>query len=423
MRRSEWYAQSEFVEYAYTTYLPEDKGFLPPVVPLDRLPQAFEPYLRACDELPSRFGGVNGSVRPWLNGLFSRPNPEISRAITRLTLIEQQKLMTTLCMLAHSYRWEKTPPDKAAFELKHLALPPGIEEPWTQLASLLGQPRVGTLWNMALCAWSLVGRPGGSTYSVDELTIENLGLAYKWLQPPLDAALETFILTFVETEARGVAVVRKCVELVRSVANNDARMVLRHLERLNAAIKAMNQVFYKNIRAKRIDPASWNEYIKPIYGWGDTGEGPLEGASGLQVGSIQCADAVLGIEDQTLLPRAVVESRKYMPEPHQRFLAAINTARPLLRRWVQERDDSLLTQRYNDCVESLRAWRQAHQKRGALYLRGNGDGPAGGTTGLAVSGGECAVEEFHAMMQERIDETTQAHIPVGPSGVPVPALD
>lgn len=36
----------------------------------------------------------------------------------------------------------------------------------------------------------------------------------------------------------------------------------------------------------------------------------------------------------------------------------------------------------------------------------------GGTTGLAIAGSEHAVEEFYAMMQERIDETAQARIPM-----------
>lgn len=404
---------AELMRRAYTAHLPAGKGFLPPVVPVDHLPEEFDPYLRACAELPSRFDGANQSVRPWLDGLFSRHDPAATRAIDRLTWMERQKLMTVLCTLAHAYRWEKTPPDKAAFELKHLVLPPGIEEPWSRLASLLQQPRVGSLWNMALCNWSLVSKPGGSDYSVDELTLENLRLAHGWLLPPRDSALEVFILTFVETEARGAVVVRQGVDLVQAVADGDAGAVLYRLERLDAAIRAMNQVFYKNIRAKLIDPASWNEYIKPIHGWGlDMGEGSLEGASGLQLGSIQCADAVLGIEDQTFLPRAAVESRRYMPEPHRRFLAAIDAVRPLVRRFVLELDDALLTQRYNDCVESLRAWRQAHQKRGALYLRGSGAGPVGGTTGLAIPNGKRAVDEFQSMTQERIDETVRTRIQI-----------
>ncbi len=401
------------VQHAYATQLPAGKGFLPPVAPVDHLPDAFAPYLQACDELPSRFGVGNRSIRPWLDGLFSRPDPAVTRAIDRLAPMERQKLMTVLCTLAHTYRWEKTPPDHAAFELKHLVLPPGIDTPWSHLANLLHQPRVGSLWNMALCNWSLVSKPGGSAYAVEELTRANLRLVHGWLCPPLDAALEVFVLTFVETEARGVSVVRQSVEVVQAVVDKDAQAVLDALEALDAAIKAMNQVFYKNIRATVIDPASWNASIKPIHGWGlDTGDGPLEGASGLQLGSIQCADAVLGLDNQTFLARAAVASRRYLPAPHRRFLATMDAVRPLVPGFVQEQDDPLLTQRYNECVESLRAWRQAHQRRGALYLRGGGAGPMGGTTGLVIPASEHAGETFHSMMQERIDETVKARLPV-----------
>lgn len=405
---------TQHLEHAYATCLPQGKGFLPPVVPVEQLPRGFERYQQACDELPGRFGATHSSVRPWLDRLFSRCDPGVIGAIDRLDVMEQQKAMTVLCTLAHAYRWEKTPPDKAAFELKHLTLPPGIDWPWSHLARLLGQPRVGTLWNMALCNWSLVSKPGGSAYSVDELTLENLRLSHGWLNPPLASALDVFILTFVETEARGEAVVRQSVNLIRATADNDADAVLVCLDALGEAIKAMNQVFYKNIRAKLIDPASWNEYIKPIHGWGlDMGDGPLEGASGLQLGSIQCADAVLGIEDQTFLSRAAVESRRYMPEPHRRFLAAMDAVRTLVPRFIRGRNEPPLTQYYNECVESLRAWRQAHQRRGALYLRGNGNGPRGGTTGMVITSSN-AIEEFHSMTQERIEETVKAWIPVAP---------
>ncbi len=257
------------------------------------------------------------------------------------------------------------------------------------------------------------GAFGSAVADSAEVTLGNLRLAHGWLCPPLDSALEVFVLTFVETEARGVAVVRQSVDRIRSVADGDARKVLNSLESLDAAIEAMNHVFYKNIRAKVIDPAAWNAYIKPIHGWGlDAGDGPLEGASGLQLGSIQCADAALGIDNQTFLARAAVASRTYMPEPHRRFLAAMEAVRPLVPRFVRERADPLLTRRYNECVESLRAWRQAHQRRGALYLRGGGAGPMGGTTGLAIVGGEHAGETFDSMMQERIDETVKARLPV-----------
>ncbi|MDQ3613790.1 MAG: indoleamine 2,3-dioxygenase, partial [Chloroflexota bacterium] len=251
-----------------------------------------------------------------------------------------------------------------------------------------------------------------SGYSVEEVTLENLRFNHGWLNPPLARALSVFMLTFVETEARGAAVVRRCVDLVRSVAKDDAHAVLCSLESLEVAIKAMNHVFYRNIRTTLIDPAAWDEWIKPIYGWGlDAGDGTLEGASGLQLGSIQCAEAILGFENETFLSNAAIDSRKYMPVGHRRFLSVADAARPMVPRYIREHDSPLLTQRYNACIDSLRAWRQAHRQRGALYLRGNGAGSMAGSTGMAISGCEhAAVDQFHALMQERIDETMKAHI-------------
>lgn len=396
-------------------YLPPGKGFLPSVTPAQALPDAFAPYQLACDELPERFGASNGSVRPWLDALFSEHDPAITQAIDRLSPMEQQRAMTMLCTLAHSYRWGNTPPDRAAFELQHLTLPPGVDLPWTHLAALLRQPRVGSLWNMALCNWSLVAKPGASDYSVDEVTIENLHLALGWLNPPLDHVLERFILTFVETEARGVAVIEQSIALVRSTAQDDIREVVRTLEALHEAIMAMNLVFYRNIRAAVIDPVVWNASIKPIHGWGvDAGDGMLEGASGLQLGAIQCADAALGIDDRSCMARAAVDARRYMPVEHQQFLSVMDTVRPLVPAFVRRSGDAVLTQHYTACIDALLAWRRAHRQRGALYLRGTGAGPMGGTTGMTVFSNEhAAVDEFHVLMQERIAETTKARIAVG----------
>lgn len=402
------------LELAYKTYLPPGKGFLPSLTSAQALPAALAPYQSACDELPERFGAP-GDVRPWLDVYFAGYDPAITQTILQLSPMQRQRAMTMLCTLAHSYRWGATPPDRAAFELRHLALPPGIDRPWTHLAKLLQQPRVGTLWNMALCNWSLVYRPEGSDYSVEEVTIENLCLALGWLNPPLNRALERFILTFVETEARGVAVVEHSVALVRSVANNDLGETSRTLVALHEAIGAMNLVFYRNIRSTVIDPAIWNASIKPIYGWGvDAGEGMLEGASGLQLGAIQCADAALGIDNQSAMARAAVQARKYLPENHRRFLAVMDTVRPLIPAFVRGCGDPAVVDRHSACVDALLTWRRAHRQRGAHYLRGAGSGPMGSTTGMTVCNHEhAAVADFHTLMDERIDETAGVRIAGG----------
>ena len=242
------------VRHAYDTCLPEGKGFLPPLVPLDRLPPPFTAYLQACGELPARFDGPGAGVRTWLDGLFARYDPAVLRAMDDLSAMEREKLMTVLCALAHTYRWDTSRPDQSAFELRRLALPAGLDKPWTRLARLLKQPRVGSLWNLTLCNWSLTTKPGRSQYTPDELTLPHLRLAHGWLLPPLAAELELWVLTFVETEARGAAVVRESVALVEAVGDGDAAAVVHGLGRVTPAVKAMNAVLYTNVRLSRLDP-------------------------------------------------------------------------------------------------------------------------------------------------------------------------
>lgn len=202
MESSANHLAAERLEQACETCLPPGKRFPPPVVPLTGLPQGLVRYQQACDELAERFG-ASTSIRPWLDQEFARSDAGVLSAIDGLDPMERQALMTVLCTLAHTYGLGTTPPEPAAFALTHLMLPPGIGEPWTHLAALPGQPRVGSLWSVALCNRSLVSQSGGSPFAVDELTSDSQRLSHGWLRAPLGGALVIFILTLVETEARG----------------------------------------------------------------------------------------------------------------------------------------------------------------------------------------------------------------------------
>jgi hypothetical protein len=66
---------------------------------------------------------------------------------------------------------------------------------------------------------------------------------------------------------------------------------------------------------------------------------------------------------------------------------------------------------YNDCVKSLRTWRHAHLKRGALYLQSHAADRTIASTGLTISLDDDPLEIFTDTMRERIDETTRATLP------------
>jgi hypothetical protein len=154
--------------------------------------------------------------------------------------------------------------------------------------------------------------------------------------------------------------------------------------------------------------------IQPTTLWGiDEGYGILEGASGPQIGSIQAVDAVLGLQHETRMGRAILESRKYMPERHRYFLDLLDRHGETVRSCVSNGGDRVAKARFNDCVESMLAWRRMHVKRAAHYLKGDSvvDVPNYTSTGNVVSLDDQRIAAFQGAMAERMSETTQALLP------------
>lgn len=170
------------------------------------------------------------------------------------------------------------------------------------------------------------------------------------------------------------------------------------------------KVFHREVRFRSLDKNLWREWVQPTFIWGpESGSGErLEGASGLQLGAVQCVDIALGVEGGSAMGKAVVESRKYMPKPHRLFLAALDAARNVVRDFVMGSRSNELERRYNDCIGIMARFRTSHQARGAAYIRGDASPKTITSTGLSLSGEGSAVRVFSEAMEERLRETTQS---------------
>lgn len=376
-------------------------AFLPPLVPVDELPPVFAPYLAACGELPARYPREHGGVRIWMDHEFRRDRPEVRRAIAGLDPGEADALMTALCALGHTYRWDSVPPAAARFDERHIPLPPGIAGPWGALATKTGQPRVGSAWSLHLTNWTMPGRPGGAPYRAEELSRTSVRVARNWLAPPVDADLESFSVAFVLMEASGAQVLLALVEAVEAVAALRVETTLAALQRLQGAIAAMTLGFSMNVRKRTIDPATWLELIQPTYAWGAEG-----GPSGMQLGTIQALDAVLGIGRRSALAQLARTARRHMPKAHRRFLGTLDLAGPALRGLVLASRSDEMTAQFDACVAALGRFRVTHKARGALYLRSRPPGDvARASTGLTIGVHDEPLETFERSMDERIAET------------------
>lgn len=403
------------VRAAYERCLSREGGFLPDVVPLERLHEAFADHQQACDSLASCYHGPDKSVRAALDARFGQVEPAMVALIDEMDRPELDKAMTLLSLLGHAYRWDHMPPSAEAYHLQQITLPPGIAEPWQRVANRLGLPRVGTLYHLLLNNWRLKGArgQGGHRYLNHQIHRDHIEIAQLWLRPPQDQELAAFLMTVIETEARGATALKTAVDLLSSAHRRDLHATTFLLDRFNAELQEVGQVFATLIRKACMAPGSFMTLIQPTFIWlldeGD-GHGPLEGASGPQVGCLQAFDAVLGIASSSELAQMIRRSRAYMPPAHREFLEVIEADGGGLRRYIESAGDRALTERYNACVIERQRWRRSHQKRGAMYLKGaEGVDVAGYTsTGLVVSLKDDRVAVFEKAMEQRLDETTGA---------------
>lgn len=403
-------AITEEIRQAYTTYLGAGVGFLPPKVPLTQLPSRFEPFLSAADQLPNYFQSQRG-VRTWLDDVFATDDPSLYPAMDNLGEMERLKLMTVFAVLGHAYRWNKVPYASAEFERTQLDFPAGLIQPWTHMAELVKQPRIGTLWNTNLCNWSMTDRPGGSVYRADELSMDTMQLQHNWLRGEDSDSSANFMLIFTLFEAKSVPVIEGIIDILEAIIRDDEQEATYLLDKLSADIEILLRVFTVNLRQAMVNAQTWIDLVQPFFAWGlETEEGFLGGPSGLNLGGIQCLNTALGLENESFIGSETLAYRRYMPMPHQDFLSVFDTSHGLIRDFVLERQNYALKQRFNDCVNSLRTWRVAHVKRAVHYLRKaeEVEEKAHFSTGQVIASGEDNIFKFERDMEGRIEETTNA---------------
>lgn len=401
------------VAETYAAGISPEGGFLPPNVPLDVLPEGFAGYREACQELPDRFHGEGASVREWLDRGFGVFPDRLATTIREARAqAELEALMTAVSVLAHAYRWDSIPVRPERYALERIELPEGLREPWSLLAARLGVIRVGNLFSMVLNNWRLATVPSGSPYSNRALAPRDLDILHAWLRPPERAGLRAFMLCVIETEARGAPALQTIVDLIAAAARQNAHETAFCLDKLETQAQEMARIFSTYIRKQQVGIDQFLLLIQPAFIWGlDEGDGPLEGASGTQVGVLQAIDGALGIGHTTPMGKGILRSRRYLPPAQRRFLDAVDAASPIVRDFVGACGDPQLTDLYNGCVETMQLWRRVHQKRGALYLRGEKEAaPDFLSTGLVARGGD-RVQIFEQAMSERTSETAAALFP------------
>jgi CRP-like cAMP-binding protein len=401
-------------------------ALLPRVAPRDLEPP-WEVYFTLSQQLPDHFPAGRGGVRAWLDdALLGDPGSTES-----LSDDDATALLPALCALGHTYRWDSVPPTPERFIERELALPRGLQLPWTELSARFDLPQVGSAWSLHLCNWRL-GGPARITYRADDLTLDSLRLAHQWLIPPADAELERFSLSFVLMEARAGVAVQAAAAAVLAAEDRDPHRLAEQLARLAHGLREASRVFVVTMRDEPNQRQRWLELVQPTMAWAlpDEHGASLPGPSGLQLPSWQICDTVLGLSRISVLGREAVKARVAMPRKHRDLLVAADACRSTIRDFVKEDGTAVARRRYEEALDALRRFRTAHRVRAARYLRAGRVGQSARvSTGLGVEWrphGESSdpVEEFEELADARLQEVARASVEAagGRSGVRWEAL-
>jgi hypothetical protein len=216
----------------------------------------------------------------------------------------------------------------------------------------------------------------------------------------------------IETEARGTHAITAVCHAIEAALANDTLRLHHHLEQLEHHLGEMAQPFKRYIQRKRIAPQSFMTLIQPTTIWNlDEGNGPLEGASGPQVGAFQVVDALLDVGHESAMGHAILRSRAYMPWWHRAFIDAVEQLAPAVRRAVVAARCPALSRQFDACAHAMLAWRRMHRQRGAFYLHAEGaEVPGYASTGHVVSLSDDRVRVFETTMDGRLAETRDTQV-------------
>ncbi len=402
--------EGSFIAHA-RALIGENWCFLPDTIPVSSLPPAFHEVECACKNISIDYSMTGVGVRLSLDQKFTRVDLDLLHRIPTLATPHKRCLMNMLSILAHCYRWDRSPPDDDSAALTTLDLPPGLDALWRTCAAQTGQPVVGTNANLKYWNWHLVGRKPASRYHPEDLLRRKVSVNHLWLCGKPNEALENWILTFVLAEAGGASVIKNLIQAIQYAIDEQPAPCQQAMQDLHVSILQFNQLFGRLLKGSRVDAGIWLKQVQHTFAWGieDAQSGQtLQGPSGMQVGVIQTLNLGLAIPDHSEIARMSEKTRQYYSPDQRKFFDELIAHAPVLAEYAGR--NIALSKIYNECVNELARWRVSHQKRGAWYLKSAGaeTNRKRISTGLTLPTDVDGTEKFIDMMQQRIDETRSA---------------
>ena len=270
--------------------------------------------------------------------------------------------MNYLSFIAHAYMWGDQEPNEF--------LPAAIAAPWVKAATILERPPILSYASYCLENWYRIN-------SKDPISLENVALITNFLGG-VDEDWFVTIHVCIEDAAREAI---KAAKMISGLdASSDQKDLVEGLSKINNSMEAVNEIFKR--MPEKCDPYIYYHRVRPfIFGTKDNPDLPngliyegefnnqpqfYRGETGAQSSIIPSLDGALQIEHTNdNLRHYLNEMREYMPKSHREFIGELE-ANSQVRSLIKDSRDA--SQRYNDCLEEIRAFRALHLEYAGTYI-------------------------------------------------------
>ena len=376
------------------------KGFLPKKVPAQSYSIDSNSCSRIeeiCSNLPKLL--LTGKVQSTIDDL-SKKDLSIKQLLVNQMGQDLKLAMSQLSFIAHAYIWGDVKP--------HGKLPEALAKPWVEVAKHQGRPPILSYASYCLDNWFLINQDEG-------ISLENVGLINNFLGG-VDEDWFVTIHVCIEDAASGA--IEACQKIAQCDETSSEKEILSLLNQIAESMKKVNSIFAR--MPEKCDPYIYYHRVRPfIFGTKDNPdlkegliyEGQFEnkpqffrGETGAQSSIIPSLDGALQISHtKDHLRHYLNEMRDYMPPKHREFISTLENNSKLKKLL---NDSNKLVNKYNDCLEEIRAFRAMHLEYAGTYIHKQSQvkNPFGrGGSTITGTGGT----PFMTYLKKHRDETEQ----------------
>ncbi|KXJ13337.1 indoleamine 2,3-dioxygenase 2 [Exaiptasia diaphana] len=325
--------------------------------PLLRLPEYFSPWEKVCDDIPQMIkDGMNArdimEKLPLLDHSLLSSKEEWYRA--NLLLIT----------MAHTFVWCQGENEAAK------VLPKNIAVPMFSVARHLDMHPVLTHFSQTNCNWRKIGPNESDIELINTITGTKTEQGF-------------FKTGFLVELAFGKGGPKALIKAQQAAFDDDVLQLIDAMKVIHHVIENMKSAFLKV--HEMCDPKEYYFVLRPfLSGWGhkgsslpdgliyegvDTKPKKYSGGSAAQCSAFPAIEAILGVTHATENGEEhhLQKMRRYMPPKHRDFITVLENG-PSVREYVLKKENQDLTEIFNQSVEALQEFRNAHMRVVARYI-------------------------------------------------------